>query len=84
MLDRHAASVGLELRDDLGNWIRRRLLKGVEGQGKVARTLLDQCGVPVHELREQWRLQCVAQLSIRARKYVSLPYTPHLISVFPT
>lgn len=68
MIDRQVASIGQELRDDLGNWLRRRLSRGVEGQGKKAQFTLTNSGVPVAELREQWNLQCVAQLSLRARK----------------
>lgn len=68
MLDRHMSSIGEELRDDLGNWMQRRRKKGVEGQGKRARKVMDDCGYDVPYLREQWALQQAAQLSLRARK----------------
>lgn len=57
------------MRDDLGNWIRRRLEKGVQGQGQKARAILADCEIPVETLREQWELQKEAQLSLRARVY---------------
>ncbi|KAG6883278.1 hypothetical protein C0993_007006, partial [Termitomyces sp. T159_Od127] len=54
--------------DDLGLWISRRLTKGVEGQGDVARKTLEECGISDDVLRTQWDQQRAAQLSIRARK----------------
>ncbi|RDB16155.1 hypothetical protein Hypma_003347 [Hypsizygus marmoreus] len=42
------------------------LLRGMEGQGKVAQAVLDECGIPVAELRRQWCLQQESQLSVRA------------------
>jgi len=73
MLDRQAASVGNELRDDLGDWIQRRLRCGVKAQGKNAQYILEDCGVGLEELREQWKLQQAAQLSVRARKLPPFP-----------
>jgi hypothetical protein len=34
---------------------------------------LEECGIPLTELRHQWRLQREAQLSIRARKLFHVP-----------
>lgn len=68
ILDRQAAAIGQDMRDDLGNWIRRRLDKGVIGQGQRAHQVLADCEVPIQILREQWELQMTAQLSIRARE----------------
>jgi hypothetical protein len=58
------------MRDDLGNWIIRKLQHGVKAQGDKANSVLEKCGVPVAELRHQWTLQREAQTSIRARKYL--------------
>ena len=58
---------------ELGDWIRRRLHRGVGEQGSAAREVLDNCGVSITELREQWANQRVTQLSIQARKYCFLP-----------
>jgi len=68
LLDRQAACIGNELRDELGHWIQRRLRRGVEGQGNKAQETLADCGIPVQELRHQWVLQRGSQLSIRARE----------------
>jgi hypothetical protein len=59
------------LRDDLGDWILRRLRRGVKAQSAKAELDLEQCGVPLPELRHQWELQREAQMSIRAREYES-------------
>ena len=66
MLDQQARSIGAELWDDLGDWIRCRL-KTIATEESEAQKILSKCGVPVNELRSQWQLQKAAQLSIRAR-----------------
>jgi hypothetical protein len=55
------------MRTDLGDWIRRRLKRGVEDQGSAAQSILRECGVAVEELRSEWASQRQSQLSIRAR-----------------
>jgi hypothetical protein len=67
LIDRHAGAIGLEMRADLGDWIRRRLRRGVEDQGTAARKLLEECEVAVSDLRKEWAMQKESQLSIRAR-----------------
>ena len=57
---------------ELGDWLRRRLKKGVGEQGSAAQEVLSHCGVTVVELQEQWTNQRETQLSIRARPYTSL------------
>ncbi|KAG9309293.1 hypothetical protein JVU11DRAFT_10780 [Chiua virens] len=66
LLDRHAAAVGHEMCSDLGEWIKRRLSHGVEGQGSAARQLVEDSTYSIDRLREQWLLQKESQLSIRA------------------
>ncbi|KAF8430674.1 hypothetical protein L210DRAFT_3417312 [Boletus edulis BED1] len=66
LIDRQAAAIGAEMRMDLGNWIKRCLQRGIHDQGKVASDNLDECGIPVEELRLQWASQKESQLSIRA------------------
>jgi hypothetical protein len=56
------------MRDGLGDWIRRRLRKGVERQGQKAAADLIVRGISEGELRSQWQNQQNAQLSLRARK----------------
>jgi hypothetical protein len=58
----------MDLRDDLGHWIQRRLQKGVEKQRLKAQEALDETGIPVEELRQQWESQKKSQTSIRARE----------------
>ena len=66
LLDRQASAIGQELRDDLGYWIQRRYRLGVNASTNAAQCTLDECGVDVAELRQQWASQRAAQLSIRA------------------
>ncbi|KAG6805157.1 hypothetical protein H0H92_000503, partial [Tricholoma furcatifolium] len=66
ILDRQTRYIGEEHKNDLGTWIQCRLTKGVEEQGQAARLALEECGVPVDTLRDQWEMQRSAQLLIRA------------------
>jgi len=68
LIDRHAAAVANDMVTDLGDWLRRRLKKGIQDQGSVAREILDQCELNVSELRKQWSDQRSAQLSIRSHR----------------
>jgi hypothetical protein len=52
---------------DLGEWVRHRLRRGVEDQGTAAQKILQECEVPVSDLRKEWAMQKESQLSIRAR-----------------
>jgi len=58
------------MRRELGDWLRRRLKKGVGDQGYVAQEVLGSCGVSVTELQKQWAEQRATQLSVRTRKYL--------------
>jgi len=66
------------MRCELGDWLRRRLKKGVGDQGSVAQEVLDNCGASVTELQKQWTEQRATQLSIRARKYL---YSNHAFPI---
>lgn len=66
LIDRHAASVANEMVNDLGDWLRRRLKRGIQEQGSAAQEVLDHCEHDVPELWKQWSDQRAAQLSIRA------------------
>ncbi|KAG6852744.1 hypothetical protein C0991_009387 [Blastosporella zonata] len=66
IVDRHVRSIGLEHRAGLGSWIKRRLFKGVDGQGATARQALKECGVSTEDLRTQWADQRQAQLTVRS------------------
>lgn len=56
------------MRADLGDWIKRRLKRGVNGQGAAAQEVLSNCDIEAQDLQEQWADQKKSQLSIRARK----------------
>ncbi|KAJ2911476.1 hypothetical protein MD484_g8939, partial [Candolleomyces efflorescens] len=64
LIDRLTARIGAEMRDGLGDWMKRRL-KNVEAQETEARTKLNECGVPEEELRQLWDDQRTAQISLR-------------------
>jgi hypothetical protein len=63
------AAVGNEMQADLGEWIKHRLRRGVQGQGKVAEDQLEDCGADIKELEKQWVLQKDMQLSFQARTF---------------
>ena len=56
------------MRMDLGDWIKRRLRRGVQEQGKLTQDQLEECGIEVKELESQWASQKESQLSLRSRK----------------
>lgn len=57
------------MRADLGDWIKRRLVQGVQGQGQAAERQLEDCDVSTQELQKQWASQKDSQLSVHARSY---------------
>ena len=52
------------MRTDLGDWIKRRLRRGVQEQGKLTQDQIEECGIEVRELESQWASQKESQLSI--------------------
>jgi hypothetical protein len=60
-------SIAEEHRDQLGDWITRRLKKGAQQNLRQMSINIRQCNVPLQELREQWDAQRKSQLSVRAR-----------------
>ncbi|KAG2111091.1 hypothetical protein DEU56DRAFT_936200, partial [Suillus clintonianus] len=66
LIDRQAAAIGMEMRVDLGDWIKRRLKRGVNAQGAAAKEVLNKCGIETDDLQAQWEDQKKSQLSIRA------------------
>jgi len=61
-------AIGIEMRMDLGDWIKWRLRRGVQEQGKFAQDQIEEIGIEVKELERQWASQKESQLSIRSRK----------------
>lgn len=68
MIDKYAAFVNEEGRDNLGTWIDRQQEKNLTNKRQVAKKTLEDCGVPVGELRRNWEDQKIAQTSIRSRE----------------
>jgi hypothetical protein len=66
------------MRADLGDWIRRRLKRGIDEQGTAAQATLSECDATIEDLRHQWALQRQSQLSIRARPFNLLRQPDHL------
>jgi hypothetical protein len=70
LIDRQAAAIGKEMQVDLGDWIKRRLKRGVNNPGSAAKEALRKCGITAEDLQAQWADQKKSQLSIRARTSV--------------
>ncbi|KAJ2915397.1 hypothetical protein MD484_g5045, partial [Candolleomyces efflorescens] len=66
LLDRQLRLISLELRDELGNWSRRKMKNGVQSQRAEAQKSLRECGEETPFLKEQWQNQKESQLSVRA------------------
>ena|SRR5438477_609178 len=66
LIDRQSFAIGMELRANVGDWIRHRLFHGVEAQSDHAQTILNECSVDLDELRRQWELQRESQLGPQA------------------
>jgi hypothetical protein len=57
------------MRADLGDWIRRRLRRGVKEQGTAAEEVLDRCELSIEDLQREWSQQRTSQLSVHTRKF---------------
>lgn len=67
--DRQLTSIAIDHREDLGDWIKRRMQKGVKEKEAHARNLLNQCGRSMAELDQQWSRQKTAQQSVSSCKF---------------
>ena len=56
------------MRDDLGDWINRRLRRNLQGHEDTACTQIEESRYSLQELEKQWSDQKQAQLSVRSRK----------------
>ncbi|RXW14843.1 hypothetical protein EST38_g11010 [Candolleomyces aberdarensis] len=65
LIDRLTARLAAESRDNLGSWMIRRY-KDLDEKVVKQTAILKDCGVPESELRDLWKEQRVAQLSVRA------------------
>ncbi|KAL4076546.1 hypothetical protein V8B97DRAFT_2021910 [Scleroderma yunnanense] len=59
-------AISYEMQNELRDWLRCHLRKGVSEQGSATQETLNNCGMSVMELQEQWKNQHTTQLSIRA------------------
>ncbi|KIK80791.1 hypothetical protein PAXRUDRAFT_36082 [Paxillus rubicundulus Ve08.2h10] len=66
LIDRQVTAVSSEMHRDLGDWIKHQLQCGVCEQGRLAQNQIENCGVGVRELGQQWASQKESQLSICA------------------
>ncbi|KAJ7764550.1 hypothetical protein DFH07DRAFT_770409 [Mycena maculata] len=66
MIDQYAGFVSKEGRAGLGDWIHRQQRKSVTLKHRTAIRTLQECGVPVRDLRSEWAAQKAAQISLRA------------------
>lgn len=69
MIDCQAATVGDQMRSDLGDWIKCCLHCGIQEQGEAAQQQIDESGMDLMELWAQWTLQRASQLSVGAHMY---------------
>jgi hypothetical protein len=65
-----------DLVEQLGDSLKRKLIKGVQEQSEIARSVALACSIPSEELRREWDIQKSAQRSVRSRKCLLL----HVIS----
>ncbi|EEB86708.1 hypothetical protein MPER_16236, partial [Moniliophthora perniciosa FA553] len=66
LIDRQADAIAMDHREDLGEWIQRRLYKNVQKKEAEAEGILDKVGHDKVYLRRQWGLQKITQTSRRA------------------
>ncbi|KAG1722047.1 uncharacterized protein EDB91DRAFT_1274740, partial [Suillus paluster] len=66
LIDRQATAIGSEMKDDLGDWIKRRLKRGIKDQGSVALDAINRCETSVEDLQAQWADHDNHNSSIRA------------------
>ncbi|TEB16313.1 hypothetical protein FA13DRAFT_1650797, partial [Coprinellus micaceus] len=71
MIDRLTHSVAVTGRNDLGDWLRRKMKK-VQEHRSEAQKKLDDMKVPINELRSHWDEQLKAQSSIRSYRPAKL------------
>lgn len=69
------------MKADLGDWIKRRLKRGIKDQASAALDVINRSETSVDDLRVQWANQRQSQLSIRAREY---SYTQSVLVMLKT
>ncbi|KAG1728250.1 uncharacterized protein EDB91DRAFT_1314088 [Suillus paluster] len=54
LIDRQATAIGSEMKSDLGDWLKRRLKRGVKDQGSAALDVINRSETSVEDLQAQW------------------------------
>ncbi|KAG1724201.1 uncharacterized protein EDB91DRAFT_1239990 [Suillus paluster] len=54
LIDRQATVIGSEMKSDLGDWIKRRLKRGIKDQGSAALDVINRSKTSVEDLQAQW------------------------------
>ena len=72
MTDHQLSYIAIELREDLGDWIRCRLKWGISEQKQKSEQVLSAIAISKGELHRQWELQKAAQMSVQSRMLFTL------------
>ncbi|KAL0060457.1 hypothetical protein AAF712_012740 [Marasmius tenuissimus] len=67
LLDRQCDSIARDNREDLGSWMNRKLVKGVQKKETNALGVLRNNRISAEVLQDEWKAQCRAQTSLKAR-----------------
>ncbi|KAG2054503.1 hypothetical protein BDR06DRAFT_1049502 [Suillus hirtellus] len=54
LIDRQATAIGAEMKADLGDWIKRRLKRGIKDQASAVLDVINRSETSVDDLRVQW------------------------------
>lgn len=81
IIDRFLASIAQDHREELGQWIRRKLngAKGIVQETKRVQKIITACAVDEDVLRDEWENQVEVQTSICARKWTAYSFEELLI-----
>jgi hypothetical protein len=71
IIDRQTGFVAEELKEDLGDWVRRQLESNIPRHEDESHTLIADCDLTIAELRHEWETQYAMQTSVRQCTYRS-------------
>jgi hypothetical protein len=69
IIDRQTGFVADELREDLGDWVRRQLESNIPRHEDDAHTVITDCDLTIPDLRREWESQYAMQTSVRQCEY---------------
>jgi hypothetical protein len=70
LIDRKVDVIKQDLVEQLGDTLRRKLVKGVQEQSEIARGDVLACAIPSEQLRREWEIQKKAQSTVQNRKWI--------------